>query len=286
MKKIGVVLLNYNGYEDTINCIKTLINQKNVNMSLVIVDNKSINDSYKILKDFVKEYEEKYDITVMSTNSNLGFARGNNVGIRFLRNDKNCDFVFILNNDTLVKDPYAIEKLMALYHEGVGVINPKCCDFDGVFQRPYRVSNGNMIKDYFQAIALTIWQIAKGIINVDYSIHKRKESNFNYNEYKYIIQGNAYILTPDFFKYYSQSFPGTFLYCEELFLLWYLQKANLSTVYDDNTTIWHKESGSVKSTTQKYKLSKGKNMLKSIVRGTPLLFMSMNGIQRKYNSII
>lgn len=283
MEKVGVALLNYNGYEDTINCIETLFEQQDIILSIVIVDNDSTNNSFDVIKEFVDINRKHNDIEIIRTESNLGFARGNNVGIDYLRNMKDCNFVFVLNNDTLIKDSFTIKRLVGLYSKGIGVINPACCDFEGNFQKPYRVSQGNMWNDYFQAIILTIWQIIKGIINIDYSIHKRNDRMFDHKQFKYIIQGNAYILTPDFFKYYSQIYPKTFLYFEELFLLWYLQKAGLKTIYDDKTIILHKESGCVPKTTRSYKIRKGNYMLKSIVFGTTLLFMKLEKIQREFN---
>ena len=60
----------------------------------------------------------------------------------------------------------------------------------------------------------------------------------------YVIQGSAYILTADFFRYYKQIYPKTFLYGEELNLAWYLKKIGLKTTIALNTKILHKEGGS------------------------------------------
>lgn len=280
--KLGIVILNYNGYIDTINCVKSINEQKNIDIEVCVVDNASANNSVQELKEFIKNTNFNYDVTLIENSTNEGFARGNNVGIKFLR-EKKCNFVFVLNNDTLISNEHALERLMCMYTPGIGLINPACEGFNGEFQEPYRLSNGNMRMDFLQAIALTCWQFFKGVFNLDYSLHKHSVQKFSPENYKYIIQGNAYILTPDFFKNYKQLFPKTFLYFEELYLLWYIQKANLRTVYNEDVIIMHKEAGSARKTTHKYKMKKAYYMFRSIMLGAELLFDSKETIQNKYN---
>lgn len=279
---IGVVLLNFNGFEDTINCIKSIENQVGIKIEICVVDNASINESVEKISKYITENIFKHKITLIENKKNEGFARGNNVGIKYLRS-QGIEFIFVLNNDTLMTENDSLKKLIDSYRPGVGVINPACVGFNGEFQEPYRLSQGNMIKDYCQALALTGWQVFKAIFNVDYSIHKHTNKAFVPDEYKYIIQGNAYILTPDYFREYKQLFPKTFLYFEELYLLWYLQKANLTTVYCENIVIKHKEAGSDKKISHYYKLKKAKCMVASVVRGFVLLPKNKDQINRCYN---
>ena len=49
MEKIGVVVLNYKNYNETINCVNSLLGQSNVDLEIVIVENGSNNDSEKVL---------------------------------------------------------------------------------------------------------------------------------------------------------------------------------------------------------------------------------------------
>ena len=82
MTKVGVVVLNFINYEETIQCVESIIIQKNVDLDIVVVDNGSPNESYKNL---VLKYSENELVNILKNNSNLGYARGNNVGINFLR---------------------------------------------------------------------------------------------------------------------------------------------------------------------------------------------------------
>jgi GT2 family glycosyltransferase len=281
-KKIGIVLLNYNGYVDTINCLESIYQQKGINASVCIVDNASLNSSVKKIKQFLENAPAPFEVKMIVNSENLGFAKGNNIGIKYLR-QKGCDYVFVLNNDTLLTKDNSLITLIDMDKKDVGVINPACSGFNGEFQEPYMLSQGKMFSDYIKALALTLWQIMKGIVNSDYSIHKHKQKAFNPKEHKYIIQGNAYILTPAFFENYTQIFPNTFLYFEELYLLWYLQKAGLSTVYNENVIILHREAGSEKKTTHSYKMRKAFNMMKSVLKGAGLIVMSREVIQKKYS---
>lgn len=92
---IGVVILNWNGKEDTLNCVASLQESSHKNFEIIVVDNGSTDDS-------VRSIQEKFpEVTLLETFQNLGYAGGNNVGISYALK-KNHSFVLILNNDTVV----------------------------------------------------------------------------------------------------------------------------------------------------------------------------------------
>jgi GT2 family glycosyltransferase len=93
--KVGVVVLNWNGREDTLKCLESLGRVEYPNWDILVVDNGSEDGSVGAIR-------ERYPaVTVIEAGSNLGFAGGNNLGIEeALR--RGADFVFILNNDTVV----------------------------------------------------------------------------------------------------------------------------------------------------------------------------------------
>jgi GT2 family glycosyltransferase/SAM-dependent methyltransferase len=95
--RVSIVILNWNGLADTIECLESVRKIDYPNYDIIVVDNGSADGSpQKIRVQFP-------DITVMETGKNLGFAEGNNVGIRHaLANG--AEYVFLLNNDTVV-DP-------------------------------------------------------------------------------------------------------------------------------------------------------------------------------------
>ncbi|NGX51664.1 MAG: N-acetylglucosaminyl-diphospho-decaprenol L-rhamnosyltransferase [Chlamydiae bacterium] len=94
--KICVIILNWNGKSDTLDCLASLRKVEEEHQT-VVVDNGSDDDSVSSIR---KIYPE---ITLLETGENLGFAEGNNVGIRYAL-ERGAEYLFILNNDTVV-DP-------------------------------------------------------------------------------------------------------------------------------------------------------------------------------------
>lgn len=98
--RVFIIILNWNGIGDTLECLESIKNLEYTNCDIVVVDNGSTDNSVKTLK-------EKFPKVVILENcKNLGFAGGNNVGIQYALKHK-ADFVMLLNNDTVV-DPKLI----------------------------------------------------------------------------------------------------------------------------------------------------------------------------------
>ena len=92
---IMIVVLNWNGKEDTLECLASLDQLEYPNYSVVVVDNGSSDDSVNAISKL------RPNITILQTGSNLGYAGGNNVGIEYAL-DHGADYVLILNNDVVV----------------------------------------------------------------------------------------------------------------------------------------------------------------------------------------
>src|SRR3989338_8355704 len=107
MNKIFVIILNFNGAHNTLECLKSLEKldiPKNVAIEPLVVDNSSTDDSVREIK---KEFPK---ITLVGNQTNIGFTGGNNEGIRYsLKNG--ADFTILLNKDTIVH-PDLIKNLL------------------------------------------------------------------------------------------------------------------------------------------------------------------------------
>lgn len=102
-KNTAIILLNWNSYNDTFECLKSLENIKGASFHIFLADNCSTDYSFKRL---LEDYEHKVfnlPITFIQTGSNLGFAGGNNIAIR-QAHALGYDFFWMLNNDTIVKE--------------------------------------------------------------------------------------------------------------------------------------------------------------------------------------
>lgn len=99
--KIVVVILNWNGKADTLECLKSVEGVLYPNFEIVVVDNGSEDDSVAAIRENFPR------VRIIETGANLGYAGGNNVGLRDAIK-QGADYVLLLNNDTVV-DPEIIE---------------------------------------------------------------------------------------------------------------------------------------------------------------------------------
>ena len=97
---VYIILLNYKKYEDTIECLQSLRNIDYPNYRIVVCDNASPNQSEKYITDWIN-CNSDISIHFIQTGSNLGFAGGNNIGIRYAL-DQGAEYIWLLNNDTIV----------------------------------------------------------------------------------------------------------------------------------------------------------------------------------------
>src|SRR5438552_3152943 len=103
---VFIILVNWNRAGDTLQCIASLTASTYSNTHIVVVDNGSSDDSLAHLRHVADQ------ITVLEAGDNLGFTGGNNVGIVHACSH-DADYIFLLNNDTLVS-PTAIEQLVGV----------------------------------------------------------------------------------------------------------------------------------------------------------------------------
>lgn len=111
---LPIILVNYNSTDETIVCIKSILQSTVDNYKIIIVDNKSFYSEYRKLVDFKNELwsTEKDKIVIINSNVNGGFAYGNNLGIQFcLNNFNDWEFIWILNNDTVIH-PNTIQQIL------------------------------------------------------------------------------------------------------------------------------------------------------------------------------
>lgn len=94
---VTIVVLNWNGIHDTIACLDSLAALTYPNFNVIVVDNGSTDHSL----DKLRAYNSPFPLVLLETGFNLGYAGGNNVGIRRAL-ETGADFVLVLNNDTLV----------------------------------------------------------------------------------------------------------------------------------------------------------------------------------------
>ncbi len=136
--KVTILLLNYNGWKDTLECLESLYRSTYFQWEVVIIDNGSTDESILKINDWVlkqlvnepwhvRHYEDVFynhkqetyksnivangnitkpsdRITLLKIDSNLGYAGGNNVGMKYAIDKSHQEYVLILNNDTITNE--------------------------------------------------------------------------------------------------------------------------------------------------------------------------------------
>lgn len=101
--KVGIILVNYNSSSFTNKCVESIINCNYDNFEIIILDNNSERKDFNNLKRVKNK-----NILIVKNTSNIGFGQANNFGIEKAL-AKNCDYIFILNNDTKIKEETLFE---------------------------------------------------------------------------------------------------------------------------------------------------------------------------------
>jgi GT2 family glycosyltransferase len=121
---VHVVIVNWNGWRETVACLEALEGIDYPSARVVVVDNASTNDSVARIREAYPE------VTVIESDRNRGFAGGNNLGIRHAL-EEGAEFVWLLNNDTK-PDPRALTAMVdvALANPRAGAVGSVLYDMD------------------------------------------------------------------------------------------------------------------------------------------------------------
>lgn len=126
-------MVNYNGWKDTIECLESLLQLKYTNKQILVVDNNSPNNSITQLLDWAKaRYDQNpsgfklipenrlaeatgsgEEVIFIAATRNAGFAAGNNLAIKFALHQNDFEFLWLLNNDTVVDTNSLIELVIS-----------------------------------------------------------------------------------------------------------------------------------------------------------------------------
>ncbi|MGA9508284.1 MAG: glycosyltransferase family 2 protein [Candidatus Sulfotelmatobacter sp.] len=118
--QVACIILNWNGWRDTIECLGALKDCAYPQLTVIVVDNGSSDDSVARIRAAHPE------ILLLESGANLGFAGGNNIGIRYAL-AHGADYLWLLNNDTKPA-PDALSALVAkaLTDQGIGAVSSIC----------------------------------------------------------------------------------------------------------------------------------------------------------------
>lgn len=158
---ITIIILNWNGWADTIECLESIYQIDYTNYNVILVDNGSEDNSIQKIRDFckgklttkskffqyslnnkpinLKEYSKKEikmgrcdkkelsenEIILLKNEVNHGFAEGNNIGIKFAMKTFDPKYVLLLNNDTVVKKDFLLNLVNCAKITQSDILQPK-----------------------------------------------------------------------------------------------------------------------------------------------------------------
>lgn len=265
------VILHYITTKDTIECINSILDnvliQDNYKKYIIVVDNGSPNSSFKELNT---TFQDSENIIFIKSNENMGFARGNNIGFMYAKNNLKADFIIMINNDTVISQKNFLQQINILYRKyDFAVLGPDILTADGVHQNPFIPCKWTINKLRLTRLKQRI-KYCLTVLYLDEIFLKRGEIERKEIVSDDIVGASLHGACLIFSKKYIDTFNGlcdkTFLYMEEEILNLYLEQYKLISVYSPTLMIYHKEDMATKAVQKspiKRKLNKYKNWINS-----------------------
>jgi GT2 family glycosyltransferase len=160
--KITITIVNFNGFLETINCLKSLEKMDYSNFNIIVIENGSENESFSELRKYIDK-EKKLNIRLIKSLKNLGFAGGHNLAIR---KSKDVDYFFLLNPDTTLKKD-CLAKLVEIAEENkfndkkIGFLGPRIFYED---EKTIYSNGGHINKNLIKAMLKDHGKIGKDLI--------------------------------------------------------------------------------------------------------------------------
>lgn len=214
MKKVGLIILNYNDSSRTMELLESVIDY-NVWYKIVIVDNKSTDNSMDIFKnaDIIRDSCNK--VYVIESKKNGGYSYGNNVGMKFLIDHYNVDICVIANPDVQVEERVIKKMVDAIVNADYSAVAPLMLDKSKNYNmKSYKAPSllGDVCGYLFPVHAKMSYKPklkGEGIVPV------------------YMLPGSLFAISARALEQVNYLDESTFLYCEERILAERLHRHNL-----------------------------------------------------------
>ena len=220
--RLAVILVNWNGSDDTLNCLESIRASTYQDYFVIVVDNGSRADQISKLKKC------KLDFELIETGENLGYTGGNNKGIEYALVCK-AEYVLLLNNDTYI----AVDTLKNIMRAAdsdkrIGILSPK------IYFHPARHliwSAGTFLNKRFLMGYLTGYKIEdKG------QFDEAREVDY--------VTGCAMLIQSKVISEVGMLCDDFFAVCEDLDYCLRTRKAGYRIIYEPSASVWHIESAS------------------------------------------
>lgn len=285
-KKVYIILLNYNGWKDTIECLESVLKNDYENYQIIVVDNDSVNNSMEniinwaegkqevvydensqlkhlsqpfepkpldyvfytkdeALNGGIQEQEKQYKnaIIFIQAGENGGFATGNNIGIKYALVKDDFEYVWLLNNDTVIKKD-TLSKLVKSFEEKKQ--NQKLGILGSVQYYYHKPELIQAAAGGFNKLRGNFW---------NYQTLEFKQEDISY------IYGASMFIAKDVLNQVGLLNEEYFMYYEEIDFAERIKKYNFIQMVDKQIKVYHKHGGTtttLESDFRKYYLEKNK----------------------------
>lgn len=237
MKKVAIVTVDFNGHRDTFECLTSLskLAMHNYHLVTIIVDNGS-KEKFEIKNS---KLEKSLNFKIIRNEENLGFSGGNNVGILYALSE-NCDYILLVNNDTLV-DANLIQELVSTLDSDnkIGVAAPKIYFAPGFEYHKSRYKPSEQGKVFWYAGGVMDWANVighhRGVDEVDHGQYDTpQETDF--------ASGCCMMIKKSVLEKVGIFDDRYFLYYEESDLCERIKRAGFIIYYTPSAVVWHKNA--------------------------------------------
>lgn len=276
MGNISFVILNYKTYEEAIACAESIFaTQSHPDIQVVIVDNGSKNES--VLR-ITEHFSGEPRVHVVESEENVGFAKGNNLGIAYAREHFNPEFIVAANSDIIFEQQDYCEQLAEIYAKkpyavlGGDIIDASRTQHFNPVARERVYTLNYMRKQIFVSWAKAVmFRLIKffhlkkavaghyGIVENEAGADVRDGSkNLTTREVEgksvaadsrleeelegVLLHGCCMVFSKDFFTEFEGFYPETFLYAEEEIIYYLAMKKGMTLLYSPQVTCMHKEA--------------------------------------------
>ena len=259
---VSIIILNWNGWKDTLECLESLYQITYPNYDIIAVDNGSEDESIEKIKEYAEgkiEVESKFfeyssdnkpikiveytreeaeegkeieianlplnqRLIIIKNEKNYGFAEGNNIGIRYALEVLNPDYVLLLNNDTVVDKEFLTELVkVAESDEKIGIVGAVNYYYD----MPEKI--------WFAGGKIDFWTGKVYAIGLN---DKIKEVDY--------VAGSSFLIKKEVIEKVGILNPAYFIYWEETDWCARAHKAGYKVLFIPKSKIWHKVSAITK----------------------------------------